>query len=317
MVVIADGRYELPNDLLYSHQHIYLDKTKLLVGLDELGYAFLKNPRELKILAEKEISIGEPIAVITTDIGITTFLSPVKGKVKSANADALNNMKNDTYTEGFILEMEFLEELDPNLITGKADLEKWANFESKSLLYGNYSYKVIEIGDTTVGKTAIKVRLTDDYFKKDLKTTLGVDFGSKELKCEYTSEDVIFTGTHRFKATMNVWDAAGQVHYEKIRGLYYRGARGSILVYDVNNPVTFQNLDNWVKELEENIGKKIPVLLIGNKIDLPREVPREDAVAYAKKNGFLYLECSAKTGKGVQDAFKTLAVEIYKKGESI
>lgn len=317
MVVVADGRYELPDDLLYSNQHVYLDKTKRLIGLDELGFAFLKNPKELKILAEEDISIGEPIAVITTDIGITTLLSPVKGKVKSRHANALNSMKNDTYTEGFILEMETLEELDPNLISGKGNIEKWAIFESKSLIYGNYSYKVIEIGDTTVGKTAIKVRLTDDYFKKDLKTTLGVDFGSKELKCEYISEDVIFTGTHRFKATMNIWDAAGQAHYEKIRGIYYRGARGSLLVYDVNNPVTFQNLDNWVKELEENVGKKIPVLLIGNKIDLPREVPKEDAVAYAKKNGFLYHECSAKTGKGVQDIFKELAVEIYKKDEGI
>lgn len=317
MVVVADGRYELPDDLLYSNQHIYLDKTKRLIGLDELGYAFLKNPKELKILAEEEISIGEPIAVITTDIGITTFMSPVKGKVKSTNPNALNSMENDTYTTGFILELDSLEEIDPYLIGGKNKLEKWANFESKSLLYGNYSYKVIEIGDSTVGKTAIKVRFTDDYFKKDLKTTLGVDFGSKALKCEYISEDVLFTGSHRFKATMNVWDAAGQAHYEKIRGIYYRGALGALLVYDVNNPVTFQNLDNWVKELEENIGKKIPILLVGNKIDLPREVPKEQAVTYAKNNGFLYFECSAKTGEGIKGAFKELAVEIYKKQEGI
>lgn len=317
MVVIADGRYELPDNLFYSHQHVYLDKENKLIGLDQLGFAFLKNPNELKILVEKEVKIGEPMAVISTDYGITTLESPVEGIIKTINGNALKNMENDTYTKGFLIEMEDIRNVDSKLINGKADIEKWANFESKCLLHGRYMFKIIEIGDSTVGKTAIKVRFTDNYFKKDLKTTLGVDFGSKELNIEYVTDDVLFSGTHRFTAKMNIWDAAGQAHYEKIRSMYYRGVTGAVLVYDVNNPLSFQNLDMWRNELEENVGGKIPVLLVGNKIDLERKVKKEAALEYAKKNGFLYYECSAKTGEGVNHGFKNLAIEIYKKVENL
>ena len=315
MVIIGDGRYELPDNLYYSQKHVYIDTDSKVIGLDEIGYAYLKNPRELKILVENSIEIGEPLAVITTDNGITTLASPIKGRVKKRNEKVLDHMKDDTYTKGFLIEMETIDELEKDLISGKANIEKWGKFDVKSLLYGEYIYKVVEIGDSTVGKTAIKVRLTDDYFKKDLKTTLGVDFGAKELNCEYISEDVIFTGSHRFKAKMNVWDAAGQAHYDQIRGMYYRGAKGALLVYDVTNPVSFQNLDTWINELEDNIGGSLPILLVGNKIDLDRNVSRKDAEEYAKKKGFLYFETSAKTGKGVVNAFKNLAVEIYKKDQ--
>ena len=316
MVIIADGRYELPDNLYYSSQHVYVDKDKKIIGLDQIGYAFLKNPKEFKILADNYLDLNEPIAVISTDIGITTLKSPVKGRVKKTNKDALNDMENDTYTKGFIIEMESIEDIDPTLIGGRADIEKWGKNETRSLLYGQYAFKVIEIGDSTVGKTAMKVRLTDDYFKQDLKTTLGVDFGSKELKCEYVGSDILF-GSHRFSAKMNVWDAAGQEHFSTMRGMYYRGAKGCLLIYDVTNPVSFQNLDKWLEELEDNLGKKVPTLLIGNKIDLERVVPKNDALEYARSKNLLYFETSAKTGAGVINAFKKLAVEVYKAEEAL
>jgi small GTP-binding protein len=225
-------------------------------------------------------------------------------------------MEKDTYSKGFILELDKVFEIEPDLLTG-AEVEKWGNIEVKSLLKGTYDFKIIEIGDSATGKTAIKVRFTDDFFKKDLKTTLGVDFGSKILNCTYETDDSLFTGTYKFTAKMNVWDAAGQAHYEKIRGLYYRGAKGALLVYDINNPVSFQNLDKWVAELEENVGRKIPTLLVGNKLDLDRKVPQDDAITYAKKHNFLFIETSAKTGEGVESAFKKLAIEIYKKEENL
>ena len=167
-----------------------------------------------------------------------------------------------------------------------------------------------------MGKTALKVRFTDNYFKKDLKSTLGVDFGAKEIKGEYMSTDILFTGVYRFTAKMNVWDAAGQSVYDKIRSIYYRDAKGAILTYDVNNPVTFKNLDRWVKELEENCGK-VPVLLVGNKLDLERKVTREEGVEYAMKHKFMFMESSAKNGEGVEEMFQKLAVEIFKVEEGL
>ncbi|WP_457558690.1 GTP-binding protein [Candidatus Harpocratesius sp.] len=317
MVIIADGRYSLPEHLLYSKtQHVYVDRVKKIVGLDQIGYAFLKKPTELAILSENSVKIGEPFAVITTANGITTLNSPCTGKIKNVNRNALQDMESDTYSLGYILEFETIEEVQEDLITG-ADIETWANHEVRSLLKNEYSFKIIEIGDSATGKTAIKVRFTDDYFKQDLKTTLGVDFGSKEIICTYTPNDTLYSGTYRFRAKINLWDAAGQSHYDKIRGIYYRDAKGALLCYDVNNPVSFQNLDKWLEELEENVGQ-IPTLLVGNKIDLERKVPREDAIQYIKDHDLTgFIEVSAKTGEKVEKALQELAIEIYKREENL
>ena len=317
MVVIADGRFELPEEFLYSSQHVYLDKSKKIVGLDQIGYAYLSNPTEFKVLVEENVTMNEPIAAITTDRGITTLYSPCAGKIKLINQDPLKDMELDTYTKGYVLEFETITEIDPTLISGEK-IEQWANHEVKTLLKNEYSFKIIEIGDSATGKTAIKVRFTDDYFKQDLKTTLGVDFGAKELKLEYLADDALFSGVYRFTAKMNVWDAAGQQHYDKIRGMYYRDAKGALLCFDINNPVSFTNLDKWVEDLDENVGRKVPVLLVGNKLDLERRVTFEDAKKYAEKRGFIgYVECSAKTGKGINDAFIKLALEVYKHEEGL
>ncbi|MHA1821593.1 MAG: GTP-binding protein [Promethearchaeota archaeon] len=317
MVIVGDGRFDMPDNLFYSkEQHIYLDKERKLVGLDQIGYSFLKRPENLEILVEDKVRIGEPFATITTEQGITTLLSPCSGEIEEANKDALKYMENDTYNKGYILKMKNISEIDNSLITG-GQVKAWAEHEVRVLLKGNYSFKVIEIGDSATGKTAIKVRFTDDYFKKDLKTTLGVDFGSKELNMIYDTQDPLFSGTYRFTAKINIWDAAGQAHYEKIRGMYYKDAKGALIVYDINNPVSFNNLDFWVNELEENIGLNIPVVLVGNKIDLERKVERSKAEEYAKSHGFLYYECSAKTGEGINELFRALALEMYKKEEDL
>jgi Ras-related protein Rab-11A len=234
------------------------------------------------------------------------------------NYDALNDMENDTYTTGFILKLENISEIDiDNLVTG-SEIEQWGKHEVRSLLHDRYSFKIIEIGDSATGKTAIKVRFTDDYFKKDLRTTLGVDFGSKEVNYEYKNvQDLLYTGTYEFSARINVWDAAGQAYYDKIRGIFYRDAKGGMLVYDANNPVSFKNLHKWLEELRIHISTNIPVMLLGNKNDLERQVPREEAVSFAVKNGLMFAECSAKTGHGVEEAFRKLAIEVYKREEGL
>ncbi len=320
MVTVANGRFELPNNLSYSSQHVYLDKEKKVIGLDQLGYAFMDNPTELKILVEQkaEIKIFDPIAIISNNNKEITLYSPISGNIDSINNQALKHMKNDTYGQGFIIKFLEIKDIDPSLISGVHQIEDWANNEVRSILKGVYTFKIIEIGDSATGKTAIKVRLTDNYFKKDLKTTLGVDFGTKELNLEFLGDETAFFGeSHKFTAKMSIWDAAGQEHYERQRGMYYRGAKGALLVYDVNNPVSFNNLDFWINELDENIGRKVPVMLVGNKIDLERKVSRSDAENFAKKHNFLFAECSAKTGDGVLETFNKLAIDLYKSEENL
>jgi small GTP-binding protein len=187
----------------------------------------------------------------------------------------------------------------------------------RAVTHNYYSFKVIEVGDSTVGKTAMKIHFTDEYFKKNLRTTLGVDFGSKELQCEYFPNDVLYKGTYKFTAKISVWDVAGQDFFQKYRGMYYRDSKGVLLIYDINNYLSFQNLTQWLEELDENMVGNLPILLVGNKMDLERKVPREEAEEFAKKHNFLFIETSAKTGENIQEAFKKLAVEIYKREEEI
>ncbi len=317
MVSVSDGRFLLPEQLKYTQtQHVYLDIIKKKIGIDQIGYEFLKNPKEIKVLVENKLIVDQPFAVIETEKGITTLNSPCSGIIKNINNNALKGMEDDVYSNGYILELEEIDDIRSSLITGD-EVRKWGESEARSLFPANLSYKIIEIGDSAVGKTAIKVRFAENYFKKNLKTTLGVDFGSKKMKCEYISSDILFTGSYHFNVTMNVWDAAGQSHYDKIRGMYYRSAKGALLCYDVNNELSFQHLDKWIAELEENLGKRVPVLLVGNKTDLERKVSRQEALSYAIQNNFLFVECSAKTGEGIDEAFHKLAVEIYKKEEGL
>ncbi len=316
MIFLENGRFMLAEDLSYSKKHhIFLDLKKKKIGLDQIGYLFLKSPTNLTMLVEDYVKLGEPFASISNDNGISTLIAPCSGKIKSINKNALDYMKVDIYKKGYILTLENISEIDPELISGE-NIENWGKNEIRSLFINHYSFKIIEIGDSAVGKTAIKVRFTDNYFKQDLKTTLGVDFGSKEINCEMEPNDKSYSVVRKFKATLMIWDAAGQAHYERIRSLYYRDAKGAILCYDVSNPISFKNLKRWVSELEENLGKKVPVLLVGNKVDLENRVSIDQAIAYAKKNNFLFVECSAKTGQGINEAFKQLAIEIYKKEEN-
>ncbi len=317
MVVVEDGRYELPDNYQYmKNQHIYIDKTDGKVGIDEIGYAFLNQPKEITFLVDKQLEVGKPFCTITTDQGITTLNAPCSGNIEKLNVKALEYMDYDTYNKGYLVRVSNISDLSPFLIK-QSELNEWAEEEAKSLTRNKYSFKVVEVGDSAVGKTAIKVRFTDDYFKKDLKTTLGVDFGSKEIKGEYLGGDILFKGTYRFTAKINVWDAAGQTHYEKIRHIYYRDAKGAIMVYDINNPISFQNLDKWIKELEQSVGLNIPVLLVGNKLDLERKVPRQDGLQFAMEHNFMFIECSAKTGEKVDEAFYKLALEIFKREEGL
>jgi small GTP-binding protein len=242
---------------------------------------------------------------------MTSLNSPCEGVVKSINLEALNYMQNDSYARGYLVSFKNIDSYADGLLTGD-QVKEWAITEARNLLRGNMQIKVVIIGDSAVGKTALKVRFTDEYFKKDLISTLGVDFGLKVIYGEYYPSDVLFRGTVKFKMNMSIWDAAGQAHYAQMRPMYYRNAQGALLVYDVTNQASFDHLTQWIEELENMTGP-IPTILVGNKIDLKRVVLKEKGETFAKQHGFLYIETSAKLGENVEAAFQRLALEIYKR----
>ncbi|MHA1698653.1 MAG: GTP-binding protein [Promethearchaeota archaeon] len=161
-----------------------------------------------------------------------------------------------------------------------------------------YLFKVIVLGDGGCGKTALTVRFAQGFFQESYKMTVGVDFSVK----------LIDVGDTRVK--LQIWDTGGQERFSFVRPLYYRGAMGALLVFDVTNRESFDHLPNWIEELEANT-EKVPYVLVGNKIDLPRVVSSKEAIEFAKQfNIKYYYETSAKTGEEVGDCFLGLAYEM-------
>ncbi|MCF2136113.1 MAG: GTP-binding protein [Candidatus Thorarchaeota archaeon] len=161
-----------------------------------------------------------------------------------------------------------------------------------------YRFKVVMLGDGAVGKTALTMRFTEDYFESDYKRTIGSDFAIKRI--DVPSRDAT--------VTVQVWDLAGQQRFEVVRQSFYRGARGGLLVYDVTRRRTFINLDRWRKEAFDSLNREIPLIVVANKIDLKdsRIVSAEEGEEYARKIDSIYVESSALTGHNVEESFVKL-----------
>ena len=162
------------------------------------------------------------------------------------------------------------------------------------------------LGDGAVGKTAIRKRYTSGQFTDAYLMTLGAEFAIKKLQ-------KTIDGTP-CEVKMQIWDLAGQVSFTKVRKLYYSGATGGFLVYDVTKRESYENLLNWTKELFANNGRGIvPIVILGNKIDLREEnnpnadyLTYDDGMALVEKIREEYpevkvgfLETSAKTGENI------------------
>nr|XP_025974500.1 ras-related protein Rab-13 [Dromaius novaehollandiae] len=117
------------------------------------------------------------------------------------------------------------------------------------------------------------------------------------------------------KIKLQIWDTAGQERFKTITTAYYRGAMGIILVYDITDEKSFENIQNWMKSIKENASAGVERLLIGNKCDMEskRKVQREDAEKLAKEYGIRFFETSAKSSVNVEEAFSTLARDILLK----
>mmetsp|Transcript_6070 Transcript_6070/g.8866 ORF Transcript_6070/g.8866 Transcript_6070/m.8866 type:complete len:207 (+) Transcript_6070:62-682(+) len=172
----------------------------------------------------------------------------------------------------------------------------------------DHLFKLLMIGDAGVGKSSMLLRFTDDSFDDHIQSTIGVDFKVKHME----------VNDKRVKIT--VWDTAGQERFRTLTSSYYRGAQGVIMVYDVTRRDSFENLDQWLKEVKlytPNNGEGVVKLLVGNKIDLPRRVPREEAEEWAQSQGMIFLEASAKTRLGIRQCFLEVVQKILENPEML
>jgi Ras-related protein Rab-18 len=152
------------------------------------------------------------------------------------------------------------------------------------------------------------LRFTDDSFDDHIQSTIGVDFKVKHME----------VNDKRIKIT--IWDTAGQERFRTLTSSYYRGAQGVIMVYDVTRRDSFENLDQWLKEVKlytPNNGEGVVKLLVGNKIDVARRVPREEAEDWAQSQGMIFLEASAKTRLGIRQCFLEVVQKILENPEML
>lgn len=165
------------------------------------------------------------------------------------------------------------------------------NYNDNEAFYG--IYKIVLIGDSGVGKTNIVGRFTDDNFELETKSTIGVEFRSRTINVD----DKIIK--------IQVWDTAGQERYRAITTAYYRGAHGVILVFDVTNKRSFDNLTKWMNEIHDHARCR-NVIIIGNKTDLKhsRTISTEEGINYAKKHGCFYMETSALSCTNIMEAYE-------------
>ena len=130
------------------------------------------------------------------------------------------------------------------------------------------------------------------------------------------SKDEIFNNK---KIRIKIWDTAGEERYRALTQGFFKSANGIIITYSVNDVDTFENLKYWIQSIHTNLGENdlVKIIIIGNKIDLDREVNFDDAKKYAEDNGYKYFETSAKSGKGINESIKFLVQEIIDSQDKI
>ncbi|KAM4594417.1 RAB3D, member RAS oncogene family, a [Fundulus diaphanus] len=167
----------------------------------------------------------------------------------------------------------------------------------------DYMFKVLIIGNSSVGKTSFLFRYADDSFTSAFVSTVGIDFKVK----------TIYRNDKRVK--LQIWDTAGQERYRTITTAYYRGAMGFLLMYDITSQESFCAVQDWATQIKTYSWDSAQVVMVGNKLDLEddRQVPKEDAQRLATELGFQFFEASAKDNVNVKQVFDKLVDLICKK----
>ena len=170
-----------------------------------------------------------------------------------------------------------------------------------------FLYKILLLGDAAVGKTCFLMQYTENTFQEIHMSTIGLDYKLKNVQLD---ENKIYK--------LQIWDTAGQDRFRSIAKNYYKGAHGIILLYDVTEKKTFENVRNWIKQIKEEVNDNVCIILVGNKIDMEgkRVVSTEEGEKMAEEYELMFFECSAKTGENIDEAFNELVkktVENYSK----
>ncbi|KAM9452175.1 ras-related protein Rab-1A isoform 2-T2 [Salvelinus alpinus] len=159
----------------------------------------------------------------------------------------------------------------------------------------DYLFKLLLIGDSGVGKSCLLLRFADDTYTESYISTIGVDFKIRTIEMDGKT------------VKLQIWDTAGQERFRTITSSYYRGAHGIIIVYDVTDQESFNNVKQWLEEIDRYACENVSKLLVGNKCDLVSKKK------FASSLKIPFLETSAKNADNVEKSFLTMASEIQKR----
>jgi len=170
--------------------------------------------------------------------------------------------------------------------------------------------KLGTLGESKVGKTNLSNVFIGNKFDDEELSTIGVGNLIKKIDIKYKEKSK--------SISLKIWDTAGQERFKSVATQYIKSCDGLLIVYAVNDRTSFEKIEEWLKEVEEkkNTNNKVPLVLIGNKIDLENErvVSKEEGEKLAEKYNIEFFECSAKKGINVNEAFQYLidsCVEIH------
>ncbi|EQB59315.1 Ras-related protein Rab-6B [Colletotrichum siamense] len=167
-------------------------------------------------------------------------------------------------------------------------------------------FKLVFLGEQSVGKTSLITRFMYDSFDNMYQATIGIDFLSK-ARFPTTSGCTMYLEDRTVR--LQLWDTAGQERFRSLIPSYIRDSSVAVVVYDISNAKSFQNTKKWIDDVRAERGNDVIIVLVGNKTDLndKREVTTQQGEEEAKKNNLMFVETSAKLGHNVKTLFKRIA----------
>ncbi len=169
-----------------------------------------------------------------------------------------------------------------------------------------YLIKILIVGDSTVGKTNFIKKYVENKFNESYFASTGIDLITTSIKIEGKS----------FK--IQIWDTAGQEKYRAMTKNLFLKTQGIVIIFDISNETSFINLKSWMNDIKEECSADIPMILVGNKLDLEdkRVIDKERAMEFAKNEKLEYIETSSKTGENINKALSLIIEKIYQRADS-
>jgi len=224
----------------------------------------------------------------------------IKLEEKKSDPSLISDEINKLYTEL----LNILEDLREGEILTQT-VKKESDLTSSDAENKEYGFKIIVCGDPEVGKTSTVLQFTDNAFRRSYMPTIGVNVSEKRVR--YKNAKIGFL----------IWDIGGHRRFEVMRKHFYKGAEGVVLVFDLTNKKSFENISYWHEEIKNHLKNNVPGILVGNKKDLKeqRKITKKSILRVAKKIKYDYFETSALTGENINDVFYKLGEVLYKISE--